>query len=67
MCAVYPCESKDNIESCTCKDGKEVTGTDAMKDCGRRNFPTTCECVDETTWTKPERPTSKYTGEQGFV
>merc|ERR1719288_646209 len=42
-----PCGGKDNIKECTCEDG-ETYPVEEVKE--------SCVCVDESTWTRPERP-----------
>merc|ERR1711953_237622 len=51
-----PCDGKDNIDSCVCEDGETYEGFEELKgNCGRRNKPVSCECVDGSTWTPADR------------
>ena len=54
-----PCQEKENIDTCTCEDGQTYSGFEEVKaNCGRRtdNKPVSCECLDGSTWTRPEKP-----------
>ena len=52
-----PCDSKENIDECTCEDGETYSGRDIKRNCRKNTNPIVeCSCVDGTTWTPPEKP-----------
>ena len=55
-----PCGNpRTNLKDCVCEDGETYVGPEEIKEnCGRRtkNRPTSCNCVDETTWEPPTKP-----------
>ena len=51
-----PCETQENVESCTCKDGEVYTSKEDLDtNCNKKgcNPVTSCACVDGTTWSPP--------------
>ena len=61
-----PCQTPENIESCTCKDGAEYTSqADLDANCTGGNPVESCVCLDGTTWspTGPANNSSEESGE----
>ena len=54
-----PCETQENLESCTCKDGEVYTNKeDLMTNCKKTgdNPILACACEDGTTWSPKPKP-----------
>merc|ERR1712127_635963 len=48
--AGMPCGGKALIATCTCRQGKKVSGLNCTGRRGKRAPPLSCSCTDGTTW-----------------